>query len=123
MLRTRNYFALGLLALDIADGVSGFLAGGVASGGFADGVADGGALGVITLPGTLGVALGVVGVGGQGQGREAEEHDEYLYLHRLIIYYNYCQSSFIYARYIRTPLLLFTAIILDPYIFAIMRLL
>ena len=55
-------FTFRLLTLHIADGVSGFLAGGVASGGFADGVADGGALGVITLPGTLGVALGVVGV-------------------------------------------------------------
>ena len=60
MLRIRNYFALRLLALDIADGVSGFLAGGVASGRFADGVTDGWAFRVITLPGTLGVALGVV---------------------------------------------------------------
>ena len=56
----------GLLALDIADSVSGFLAGSVASGGFTDGVTDGRALGVITLPGTFGVALGVIGAGGHG---------------------------------------------------------
>ena len=42
--------AFGLLALNVADSVSGFSAGGVALGGFADWIADGWAVWVVALP-------------------------------------------------------------------------
>ena len=50
-------FTFGLLALDVANGILGLSAGGVAFGGLADGVADGRAVRVVTFPGTLGMTL------------------------------------------------------------------
>ena len=49
--------AFGFFALDIANGVFGLSATGVALGWLADWVANGRAVGVVALPGTLGVAL------------------------------------------------------------------
>ena len=54
-----EYFTVGLFALDVANGVFRLLATGVAAGGLANGVAHGRALGVVALPGALGMALQV----------------------------------------------------------------
>ena len=56
-LNKKRYLAVGLLALHVADGVFGLLAGGMAAGRLANRVAYGGTLGIVTLPSTLGVAL------------------------------------------------------------------
>ena len=50
-------FALGFLALYVANGIFGFSTGSVALGRFADGVANGGAVRVIAFPRALGMAL------------------------------------------------------------------
>jgi len=76
------YLADGLLALDVAVGVGGLFAGGVALGGLADRLADGRALGLVALPGALWVAFcggGLAEGDGGGSGEEDCGKDDKLH--------------------------------------------
>ena len=67
-------FALRLLAFDVTDRVFGLSAGSVAFRRLADGVADGRAVGVIALPGALGMA-GILGL--QVETSRNSDHSDY----------------------------------------------